>query len=62
MSDETNRPTGRAADDELTPEEEAAADRARNDPELSGDQEKVAEHYREMTELGANTKGEGKIS
>jgi hypothetical protein len=48
-------------EDDLTPEDEAAADRARNDPELAGDQQEVAKHYREMTELGANAKGEGKI-
>ncbi len=45
----------------VTPDDEAAADRAFDDPELSGDHEEVAEHYREMTELGAHVKGEGQI-
>lgn len=50
-----------AVDDEVTPEEEEAAERARVDPKLSGDQQDVAEHYREMTELGAKAKGEGRL-
>jgi len=36
-----------------TPEEERAADKNKPDPE-------VAEHYREMTERGANQRGEGR--
>jgi len=39
---------------EPTPEEEEAADL--NEPD-----EEVAEHYREMTERGANQKGEGRV-
>jgi hypothetical protein len=43
------------ADEEPTPEEEAAAQRAdKNDPS-------VAEHYEEMTERGAQQKGEGRL-
>jgi hypothetical protein len=42
-------------------DEAEAAERAAQDPALSGDQAEVAEHYREMTERGANQEGEGKI-
>jgi hypothetical protein len=42
------------AEEELTPEEEAAAERA---PVDGGD---TAEHYREMTERGAHQQGEGR--
>lgn len=43
------------AQEELTPEEEAAAERA---PAPS---EETAEHYREMVERGANQQGEGRV-
>jgi hypothetical protein len=43
-----------------TPEEEAAADKARAD--LAGDEEEAAEHYKDMAEKGAHVKGEGEIS
>ena len=49
------------ADRPPTSEEEQAADRALADPELTGDQEDVGKHYREMTDLGVNAKGEGRI-
>jgi hypothetical protein len=42
---------------EPTPEEERVADKAAEDVDL----EKVAEHEREMLELGANVRGEGQI-
>jgi hypothetical protein len=42
-----------------TAEEEAAAERERG--ELDADREDVAEHYEEMTDLGAHVKGEGEI-
>ena len=42
-----------------TAEEEAAPERER--AELDADREDVAEHYEEMTELGAHVKGEGEI-
>ena len=42
-----------------TAEEEAAAERER--AELDADREDVAEHYEEMTDLGAHVKGEGEI-
>jgi hypothetical protein len=42
------------ADRMPTPEEEAAAERNKLDPE-------AAEHYKEMAERGANQKGEGRI-
>jgi hypothetical protein len=43
-------------DDMPTPGEEAAAERAGDlDPE-------VAEHYKEMTERGADQKGEGRVT
>jgi hypothetical protein len=48
------------ADRLATPEEEAEADKARND--LAGDEKQVAEHYKDMAEKGANIKGEGEIS
>ncbi len=48
------------ADRQPTAEEDAAADR-----ELStldeAERREVAEHYKEMTETGANIKGEGEI-
>ena len=47
------------ADRPPTSEEEAAAERKR--AELDADREDVAEHYEEMTELGAHAKGEGEI-
>jgi hypothetical protein len=40
-----------------TPDEEAAAGRARGHVDVPG----VAEHYEEMTDLGANVRGEGQI-
>ena len=49
------------ADRQPTPEEEEAADRAAADPALSGDQAEVGKHYREMTDLGVEEKGEGRI-
>jgi hypothetical protein len=42
---------------EPTPEEERAAEKAAVDVDL----DKVAEHEREMLELGANVRGEGQI-
>ena len=42
------------ADRMPTPEEEAAAERQKLDPE-------AAKHYKEMAERGANQKGEGRI-
>jgi len=42
-----------------TAEEKAAAERER--AELDADREDVAEHYEEMTDLGAHVKGEGEI-
>jgi hypothetical protein len=42
------------ADHPATPDEEASLDDEAVDPE-------VREHYREMTALGANEKGEGRI-
>jgi hypothetical protein len=48
------------ADRLATPEEEAAADKARS--ELGDDEKQVAEHYKDMAEKGANVKGEGEIS
>ncbi len=43
-----------------TPEEESAADEARET--FAGDEEQVAEHYKDMAERGAKAKGEGRIS
>jgi hypothetical protein len=42
---------------EPTPEEERAAEKAAVDVDL----DQVAEHEREMLELGANVRGEGQI-
>ena len=47
-----------AADRSPTPEEEAAAG---GYPESDEERKKVAEHYQEMTDIGANAKGEGRI-
>lgn len=54
---EEEREASRRADagDGPTPEEEAAADRSKDSAEG------VEEPYREMTERGANVKGEGQI-
>jgi len=49
------------AEPPATSEEEAAAERSLHDPGLTGDQEEVATHYREMTERGVQSKGEGRI-
>ncbi|MBV8949727.1 MAG: hypothetical protein JOZ99_02545 [Actinobacteria bacterium] len=46
--------TRAGAPEKPTPEEERLADSNRLDPE-------VAEHEREMTERGANQKGEGRL-
>jgi len=46
-----------AADRAPTAEEEQEAEAAAEDVDLA----EVGEHYREMTELGANVKGEGQI-
>ncbi|HXA31261.1 MAG TPA: hypothetical protein VNV87_03300 [Acidimicrobiales bacterium] len=48
------------ADRLATPEEEAAADKARS--QFADDEEQVAEHYKDMAEKGAKIKGEGEIS
>jgi hypothetical protein len=45
------------ADRAPTPEEERAADEAA----VRVDVDEVAEHYEEMTELGAKVRGEGQI-
>jgi hypothetical protein len=45
-----------------TTDEEAAADRAREDPEIAGDPKDVAAHYEEMAERGVEQKGEGRIT
>jgi hypothetical protein len=42
-----------------TAEEEAAADRTRD--EHAGEEADVARHHREMDQLGAHAKGEGRI-
>jgi type VI protein secretion system component VasK len=43
-----------------TPEEEALAEKSR--AEFESDEEAVAEHFEEMTDLGAHVKGEGEIA
>lgn len=52
--------TSHTADRPPTFEEDAAAERARAELEAD-DRKDVAEHYEEMTELGAHIKGEGEI-
>ena len=47
------------ADREPTAEESVAAERAQED--LEGELGSVAEHYQEMSHLGADVKGEGEI-
>jgi hypothetical protein len=49
-----------SADRAPTAEESAAAERGLK--EAGGDLDDVAEHYEEMTELGARVKGEGEIT
>jgi hypothetical protein len=44
---------------ESTPDDDAAADKTRE--EFKGDQEQVAEHYKDMVAKGAHVKGEGEI-
>jgi hypothetical protein len=48
-----------SADRPPTSEEEAAAERALED--LGGDRKEVAEHFQEMSDIGAHVKGEGAI-
>jgi hypothetical protein len=52
----------RGADRPPTTDEEEAADRAREDPDIAGDPEDVAAHYDEMAERGVEQKGEGRIT
>ncbi|HWE68487.1 MAG TPA: hypothetical protein VG298_17740 [Acidimicrobiales bacterium] len=47
------------ADRAPTAEEEVAAERGRSS--FGADRESVAEHYDEMTEIGAKVKGEGEV-
>jgi hypothetical protein len=47
------------ADRAATPEEEAAAERGRE--EVDADPEDVAAHEKEMSDIGAHVKGEGEI-
>lgn len=42
-------------------DEEAAAEASTSDLEESGEEERVARHYQEMGELGAEQQGEGRI-
>jgi hypothetical protein len=44
-----------------TEEEDAAADASTDELERSGEEGSVARHYREMTRLGVEQKGEGRI-
>lgn len=46
-----------AADRPPTAEEERAAERAASDVDL----ERVAEHYEDMTNIGAHVRGEGEV-
>lgn len=46
-----------SADREPTPDELATADEQAKDVDV----DEVAEHFSEMTEIGANVKGEGEI-
>lgn len=52
--------TSHTADRPPTSEEDAAAERERGESDRD-DRKDVAEHYEEMTELGAQVKGEGEI-
>ncbi len=47
------------ADRPPTPEEERLAERAERD--LAPDMPEVAQHYEEMTRIGAEVKGEGEV-
>jgi hypothetical protein len=48
-----------SADRDATPEEVAAAERG--EKEAGGDPKQVAEHYEEMSDIGAHVKGEGEV-
>jgi hypothetical protein len=48
-----------SADRAATPEEAAAAERGME--EAGGDPKQVAEHYQEMSDIGAHVKGEGEV-
>jgi hypothetical protein len=48
-----------SADRPPTGEEEAAAEESRR--KFGADEEAVAEHYEEMSDIGAHVKGEGRI-
>lgn len=50
---------GAGADRMPTPDEERAAERAAAG--LADEMPEIAEHYEEMSELGANVKGEGEV-
>ena len=60
-ADEREAQAAHTADRPPTEDESAAADRAREDRSVSGDQQAVGEHFREMAERGVGQKGEGRI-
>jgi hypothetical protein len=60
-AEEVEASSTHTADRPPTPEEEALADEAANDPDSSGDRAEVRRHYREMTQTGANIQGEGRV-
>jgi hypothetical protein len=49
------------ADRMPTPDEADLADEAAQDPNISGDHQDVAKHYKDMTDRGVAQEGEGRI-
>jgi hypothetical protein len=58
-AEELDATQAHTADRPPTSEEEAAADESLE--KFGADRETVAEHYQEMSDIGANVKGEGEI-
>jgi hypothetical protein len=58
-AEEVDATQAHTADRAPTSEEEAAAERSTE--KFAADKEAVAEHYEEMSDLGAKIKGEGEI-
>lgn len=61
-ADERDAEAAHQADRPPTSSEELSADRAAEDPELSGDHAEVGRNYEKMAERGAKSRGEGRIA
>jgi hypothetical protein len=60
QAEESDATQAHAADRAPTPDEETEADQELSE-EGTEERQSVAEHYKEMAELGAEEKGEGRI-